>query len=424
MKHSSRFSRVRIICFVCLFAQTVSLATAADWTRFRGPNGSGVNANCTVPVPWAPENVRWNIELEGTGNGSPVVFDGRVYLMSSDQESATRFLQAFDLSSGDSLWTKQFEGQTHHLHSRSTYASSSPCVSNQGVYFTWGGPDGVVLIALTHDGDPLWRRDLGRFVSQHGYGASPVVFDDTVILFNSQAAQQLPPGVEPGESRVMAFEAATGRDKWATGRKTTRACYGVPALVDDPQSGEKVLLFANTGDGIFALRLADGEPLWNKPVFKQRCVSCPVIVGDLVIATEGSGAGSNRLFAVNYKDGEHEIAFEIDRFAPYVPGVVARDNKVFLWSDRGMVSCVETPTGNVLWTKRVSNPPVSSSPVIAGDKLIGISESGTVNVVRASETFEELGVFELGEPTRATPVIGDDYILVRTAKHLQCIEAK
>lgn len=396
---------------------------AEDWGRFRGVNGTGVAENCQVPLPWQARDVRWKTELPGTGNSTPVVSGNRVFLMSTDKKTAKRYMQAIELATGAELWRTEAQTEPYLMHARSSYASSSPCATDDAVYFTWGSPANVHLLALNHDGQELWKRELGPFVSQHGYGISPAVFGNKVILFNSQAAEQLPEGQAPGQSQVMAFEATSGDLVWSTPRTTTRACYGVPTEFVDPNSGKPALLCANTGDGMFALDLETGAPLWHQPVFGKRSISCPIIVGDLAIGTEGSGGGGNILFAVDLRNPEHPTAFRIDRFAPYVPTPVALGDLVFMWSDKGIVSCVSTPDGETLWSKRIGGN-VSSSPVIAGDKLIGMSEDGVVTILAASRDFQNLGTIKLGENSRATPVLGQDYLLLRTETHLTCVGAR
>ncbi len=392
--------------------------TAESWSRFRGDNGVGVIAKCSVPLPWQPSDVRWSVALPGKGNGSPTAYGDRVFLMSADANSAERYIMAFDIKSGRELWRKSYASEPHHLHNRSSYASCTPCVNSDAVFFTWATPESVTLMALTHDGEVIWTNNLGRYVSQHGYGASPALFGDKLVLFNSQAAEQLPPGVPPGQSRVMAFDVRTGDLLWETPRTTTRVCYGVPTRFQD-ESGQEALLFCNTGDGFFALSLETGEPLWNRKVFRKRCVSCPVIVGDLAFGTEGSGGGGNILFAVSVK-GNHDVAFRVNRSAPYVPTPVAKGNLLFLWSDQGIVTCIKTPSGDVVWSKRIGGN-VSTSPVIAGDKLVGIAEDGTVTILSASEDYHEYGSIKLEDTTRATPLLSENYLLVRSDSKLICV---
>ncbi|QDV24351.1 outer membrane protein assembly factor BamB family protein [Aureliella helgolandensis] len=405
----------------CALGLTAANLMAEDtWTRFRGANGLGNVPNCTAPLPWDEQSVAWTTGLQGTGNGSPVVYGNHIYLMSASPKTAERYLCCYDLKSGAELWRQPLQTETHHLHTRSSYASCTPCVDDKAVYFTWGSPANVAVAAYTHDGEFIWRRDLGYFASQHGYGASPALFGNLLVLFNSQASEQLPPGVKPGNSRVLALNSETGEDVWTCPIATTRVCYGVPAQFHDSQSGQEALLFSDTGEGMLALSLASGERLWNRKLFTKRCVSSPIVVGDLAFGTEGSGGGGNVLFALNLKSPEHEVVYSVQRSAPYVPTPVARDGLVFLWSDQGIVSCITATDGKVQWTKRIGGN-VSSSPVIAGDKLIGVAEDGTVTILSATANFEEIGAVKLGETMRATPLVGASYVLFRTNSKLVCV---
>ncbi len=391
---------------------------SAAWSRFRGENSTGVVSDCTVPLPWTKQDIAWDIRLPGVGNGSPIVYGDRVFLMSADPDSAERYLLCYDLGTGQELWRETIASTPHRLHSRNTYASSTACVDERAVYFAWAAPDAAFLKALTHEGKEIWTKNLGTFVSQHGFGASPALFHGKLVLFVSQQEGDLAPGEAPGYSRVLAFDPATGEILWETPRTNKTVCYGTPSLFQD-ESGQPALLFANTGEGLFALSLETGKPLWNKTVFTKRVCSSPQIVGNLAIGTEGSGGGGNKLFAVNL-GGDHELQFEIDRAAPYVPTPVSTGDLLFLWDDKGIVTCLRLPGGETVWLERIGGN-VSSSPVIAGGKLVGISEDGTVTILAASEAFQNLGSIKLGDTTRATPLVSKDFMLVRTESRLLCI---
>lgn len=390
--------------------------STTDWTRFRGENGIGVIAECHVPLPWHDDHVRWNIELPGVGNGSPIVHGDRVFVMSSDPHTATRSLLCYELTSGSELWRRDFEAPAPADRERSGFASCTPCSNEHAVYFAWATPDKLTLIALDHDGKDLWKRDLGPYPSQHGFGTSPALFGNLLILFNSQNAEANP----PGESRVMAFDPKSGETAWERPVTTTNACYGVPCLYHDRITDQDALLFCNTGDGMFALALESGKMLWNKPLLTKRSVSCPQVVGDIGIGTEGSGGGGRVLYAVDLQSPDHELVFEVKRAAPYVPTPVISGSLIFMWNDQGIASCVEAPSGEVLWSKRIGGN-ASSSPVIAGDKLIGVAEDGTLTILAASRGFKEFGSITLGDTAHATPLVQPHYLLIRTDSRMMCI---
>ncbi len=151
----------------------------------------------------------------------------------------------------------------------------------------------------------------------------------------------------------------------------------------------------------------------------MRTVSSPVVAGDLVLGTTGSGGGGNYLVAVR-PDPEPEVAYRITTQAPYVPTPVVKDDLVFLWYDKGIVSCIRAADGERVWQKRIGGN-FSGSPVIAGDRLFCIDDDGVVVVLAASEQFALLARNPLGEPSRSTPAISQGRMYVRTESQLLAI---
>lgn len=390
------------------------------WGRFRGPNGNGVQPHTTAPIPWQASDVRWKIDLPGSGNSSPVVWRDQVYIFTAYPDNASRELLAIDLKTGRTLWQKSYPSEPHALHQRSSYASSSPVVDDNGVYIAWGVPDHVEVRALKHNGEEVWKRDLGRYVSQHGFGTSPIVVDDKLILVNSQDAEELPPGVEPGVSSIIALNLKSGETVWENKRRTTRVCYGVPCVIK--RDGKTLLLGAGTIEGFFAIDAQNGQTEWEVPAFDKRVVSSAVIGGGLLISTCGSGGGGNELVAISIL-GEPKEAYRIQRAAPYVPTPVVAGAWIFMWADNGIVSCAELASGKLQWQQRIGGN-VSSSPVVANDCLIGMSEDGVVTFIKAGPEFEKLGQYNLDDMIRSTPAITDNEVLLRTDKHLICIGAQ
>ena len=78
---------MRPFLLLILLALT-NLHAAADWSRFRGPNGSGVSAAAGLPVQFGPQqNVIWKIPVPA-GDSSPVFAGKRLYL--TEDESIAR----------------------------------------------------------------------------------------------------------------------------------------------------------------------------------------------------------------------------------------------------------------------------------------------------------------------------------------------
>lgn len=404
-------------------------ATAQDFpvTRFRGNDGTGFFPACRVPIPWKEESVT-KLDVPGIGNGSPVIWESegkprRVYLLSADAKDASRFVVAIDIPNDAKLqpqivWKKTFPSASHRLHQFSTYASSTPAVDADGVVVAWGDPEHVFIKHFSHEGDELWSRDFGRYVSQHGFASSPILVDDKVILLDSQDAQELDPGVAPGEDKMLALDRKTGETIWEKNLPTKRVCYGVPNVRVLPD-GKKELVCATTGLGIFGMDPQTGNILWNHDCFKQRVCSSTVLSGPLAIATHGSGGGRDNLL-VAYDMQTQKERFRIQRAAPYVPTPVVAGDLMFLWSDAGVVSCVRLSDGTVRWSERVGGN-FFSSPILLGDRLVNVSDTGEVTVLRASEAYNKLASITTDSVVRATLVPADDLLLLRTYEQLWII---
>lgn len=434
---------LRVIIALALTALLAALSpvqTVADdegWSRFHGPNGHGYVADAAIPDSWAPEDYRWQNDMPGSGVGSAVIKNGKAFVIAADTATNQRLVIGIDLRSGRTLWQAEYPLAPHHLHARNTFASTTPAVDDSRVYVSWADPHRVVVAALSHEGDELWSVDLGSWQSQHGFGTSPVLIDGRLIVLNSQQAEQLEAGEEAGESRMMALDPENGDILWSTELATTRACYGAPALFISPE-GERQVVAANQGDGLLGLDLETGKLRWNRDVFTMRCVSSPVVAGDLVLASSGSGGGGNHMVAVRPGKsrsegaakgeraaegegaGKAEEVYRITRSAPYVPTPALVGDRLFIIDDRGIASCLEARTGKTVWSQRIGGS-FGASPVVLGEKLLIISLEGEATVLRASDTFEQLGQFDLGGPVQATPAYAEGCLLLRIGNRLCCL---
>ena len=184
-------------------------AWAQEWTRFRGPNGTGQSEESTIPAVWTEDETLWKSKLPGSGNSSPVLWGDRIFLLSADPANGTRYVVCLSADDGKILWQRDYPSEVHPIHQLNTLASSTPCVDAERVYCAWSTPEEFTLLALTHDGAPVWKANLGPFVSQHGFGTSPIIVGDLVIITNDQDA----------ESFVIAVDRTSGATEWKIDRK-------------------------------------------------------------------------------------------------------------------------------------------------------------------------------------------------------------
>jgi outer membrane protein assembly factor BamB len=402
---------LRLTCLLLLLAPPG--AAAQEWARYRGPNGTGAGEAAGIPVRWGEADYDWKVDVPGAGHSQPVLWGEKVFLTSAVGDGAERLVLCLRARDGGTEWTARFPSSTHGKHRRNSYASSTPAADEDRVYAVFSTPAALLVRALDHAGKEVWVRDLGPFVSNHSDGASPILFEDRLILPNEQ----------DGTSSVVALDRATGRVLWKAARRTEEVAYGTPCI-HSPPGGRPEIILSSHAHGLSSLDPATGATNWEALVYDKRTVSSPVLAGGLAIGTCGSGAGGNFLVAVKL-GGKGDVtathvAYTLRKSIPYVPTPLVMDDLLFLWSDGGVVSCVQAPAGQVLWQERVDGA-FSGSPVRAGDRIYAMSEGGEVFVVAARRTFELLARNPLGEGSHSTPAIAGGRIYFRTFGKLLAI---
>jgi len=275
-------------------------ATEGEWSRFRGPNGSGLSEAVTVPAKWTARDYNWTVKLPGIGHSSPVVWGERIFVTSAEPATAKRFVLCLHGADGRVLWQREYASQTYAQHRDNCYATATPAVDAAGVVVTWTTPKEVVLLALDLDGRELWRRDLGPFVAQSGSGISPILYEDLVVLANEQDDLKLDPNeqsTEAGNSFLIAVDRKTGQTRWQLERSTTFAGFGTPC-VHEGADGRRELIFTSRARGVTGVDPQTGRINWElNQELRDRTISSPVVASGLVFAGSGVSVVGKRLRA-------------------------------------------------------------------------------------------------------------------------------
>lgn len=387
-------------------------ASSQEWTQFRGPNGSGISKATTVPETVTPENTNWKVQLPGVGHSAPVVWGDHLYVTSVDDAAGKRYLHCLNTGTGKAFWSREYPYTSYTHHKFNNGAAGTPAVDKDAVYFTWTSPDSHLVLALDHSGKELWRRDLGKHHSQHGGASSPVLFKDLVIVRNEND--------EPGPgSSVVGLDRKSGAVRWNTPRQSKAVSYSLPVIYQ-PAGGQPELILSSQADGICSLNPLTGEVNWEaRNLFRQRTVAAPALLGGLIFASAGNGAGERQGIAVvpGGKGKAPEVKYQISRGVPYVPAPIVLGERMFMWSDAGIVTCVKADTGEALWSERVGGN-YFGSPVCVNGKLYAMSAQGDLVVVEAGDQFKLLGRSSLGELSHSTPSVANGVMYLRTERHL------
>lgn len=399
---------------------------ADDWPAFRGPKGNGVSSEKNAPLTWsADKNVKWKVALPQPANGSPIVSNGRVFVTAAeDKEGRQRSLYCFDRKDGKKLWVRTVKfAKKMPTHSTNPYCGSTPAASGKRVV-VWHASAG--LVCYDFKGKELWKREFGDFRHMWGYGSSPIILGDKVILHTG-----------PGKDVfVAALELSTGKTIWkneepvdGTADKRTDGAYlgswttPVVARVDGK---DQVICIMPTR--LVAYDPDSGELVWSCDGIRgprgDLAYSSPMIAGDLCVAYAGFAgpAIGVRLGGKGNVTESHRVWLNEKNpqnigSGVFVGGHIYRPN-----SSPATVECIDPKTGKVLWTERTGRANYWGSMVLAAGRLYVTDQKGTTIVFKPNpDKFEELARNALGEPSNSTPAVSDGEIFIQTHKHLYCI---
>ncbi len=413
----------RVIVTLLASAALGSIACAQEWTRFRGPNGTGISAAKTVPVAWTEKDFAWRVPIRGESHSQPVIWGDKIFLLTAIGEGKERALLCLRKSDGGELWSKGYALPTHRPGNKNAgYANSTAVVDRERVIASFVSDEQFWVRAFDHAGKELWSRDLGEFKSQHGHGASPMIYENTVIVTNDQDAT----------SFVTALDLKTGAVVWKTPRSTGRnpniaTAYCTPITHARPD-GSVELLFTSQSHGISSLDPRTGAPNWESPVYDKRMVASPIVAGDLAIGSCGSGAGSANYLAAIKLGGKGDVskthvAYTLKKATPYVPTPLYQNGRLYLISDAGFASAIEAATGREIWSERL-RAEFFGSPVLIDGKIYAPTTKGEMVVLATGDQFKELARNPLGEGTHSSPSVDGGRIYVKTFTHLVCVGGK
>jgi outer membrane protein assembly factor BamB len=453
-------------------------AAWADWPQFRGPGGSGV-VEGPMPAGWSAEsNVKWKTPIPGAAWSCPVVVGDKVFLTTAYSENQPRPRSGFgggqgkggrpgggerpkdapqgkggygrgtppdavyqwrvlclDRNSGKILWNQLArEGRPRiSTHPSNTFASETPATDGERLY-AYFGMEGLFCYDL--DGKLLWKKDLGHFPMQNGWGtaSSPVV--DAGRLFIQCDNEE--------KSFLAAFDAKTGDELWRVDRQE-KSGWSTPYVW---RAKGRTDLVAIGSRHVRGYDPATGRQVWELAVGGGQCSASPV--GDenlLYVGTNIAGGGrpggddaaprpGGRLFAVKAgasgditpKDGASSsagVAWVAARAWPAAASPLVYRGHLYIFErNGGMVSCYDAVTGQPAYTReRISGAKAFwASPWAHDGKIFALDEDGQTHILKAGPKFELLGKNELTKELYwSTPAASGGTLLIRGVDHLYCV---
>lgn len=395
------------------------VSRAENWPGWRGPTRDGVSTETNLPTTWsATEGVLWKAALPGSGISNPIVWDDRVLVTSSDGPQQNELhVVCLARDDGRELWHERFWGTAPTLYhaNKSSMASPSPVTDGEHVYAFFGTAD---VFCLDLDGRLAWQRSLaeeyGAFENRFAASSSPLLYKDLLILQCDHY----------GASYVLAIDKRTGANRWKLDRPEAWLSWSSPQLVHLGDSDQDELLVCGS-EKIDALDPRSGERLWTMGGLARECIPTPVLGHGLVYAVSGPRGNTYAIRPGGRGDiAQSHVVWSSDRGAPFVPSCILLGDYYYLVEDKGIGTCLDAHTGELVWRKRFGGA-FTASPVAADGKIYFVDEEGSTLVVEAGASeFREVARNTLGEPVYASPAISQGRIFLRSASHLYCIGKK
>ena len=420
-----------------------------DWPQWRGPSGQGL-ADGSIPVQWGDPDIVWKAPIKGKGHSSPIIVGERIFLTTAiegeviagarapihmrdawaDENPAdrTQYLNPASLgsdrrhplvvialtrASGEPLWERiAYDGQMYDdRHRRGSYASATPVSDGMRVY-AYFGSEGVFAYDL--DGNLLWTADVGDLPNWGlGLGASPVLHGGLLILVCDR---------DSGETSFMiALDKYTGVEVWRTPR-TVRTTWSTPLIADGSRGPE---LIVSGHQLIIGYDPSTGLERWRTSGTYANTIASPVAANGWAYFS----GGYPRKFTVALRlggrgdlDGRTDRKWVYEKGTAYVASNILYKGLLYLVSDKGILTCLDPGSGEVIYRGRVPVPGTfMASPVAWDGKILLTSIEGDVFVIRSGREHEVLAHNSIGEAVWASPAIVGNRLYLRGERHLFAI---
>jgi len=162
-----------------------------------------------------------------------------------------------------------------------------------------------------------------------------------------------------------------------------------------------------------------GKEIWRFPYTGYSVVPRPFqVTEDLVVLS--TGYDKPKLLCVRLgelKPGQERLAWSIEKNAPLTPTPLMVDGRLLVLADNGVLSALEPETGKQLWQERLQGA-YSASPILAGNQVLTVSETGKMTIFTAADKFSRVASFELKERSLASPALAGGWLYIRGEKGL------
>jgi outer membrane protein assembly factor BamB len=422
---------------IAAFAATLLCANIAraeeNWPQFRGPTGLGYTGDRELPLAWGgdkAENVLWKAPLVGQGHASPIVWGQKLFVCTAHWPESVKqrekvipehHLLCYDTGDGKLLWDTQVPaGPWLRSDFRSGpgggYAAPTPSTDGKLIYCVFGS---AVIAAVDFQGKIAWRKEIVPYTFDVTIGGSPILYQDTVILFCPMAKKE--------DSAVIAWNKNDGQIKWSQKLPGTEFGHSTPVVIQ--VQGKPQMLVVASGmktadEALQSLDPADGKRLWW--CWGAGDVASPAFGGGLVFFDSGRGGpgvavdptGSGDVTATGTK-------WKINQVPQGLSSPIIVGDYVYKLHEPGVLKCWKLATGKQVYTERLDGISTTwASPVADPSGNLFFASAGKSYVVKAGPEFKVLATNDLGDANHPSAAVSGGRIFLVGTKNVYCIGKK
>lgn len=389
-------------------ATGLNVGQSANWSQWRGADRDGSVGGATWPEHLSRDllTLAWRVDSLGPSYAGPVLNETAVFSVETS-ESKVEVVRAFDRSTGDELWSTQWEGAMKvpfFAAKNGSWVRATPACDGPRLYVA--GMRDVLVCLDTATGNIIWRVDFverfGSPLPAFGFVSSPLVTDEH--LFVQAGAGFVKLNKFTGETiwRVLIDEGGMNGSAFSSPILTTLA-------------GRDQLL-VQTRLELCGVAPEDGALLWRRPIktFRGMNILTPVVYEDRVF-TSSYGGRAVMLDLESLDSGQFEAKSVWDVAAQgYMTSPVVIDGHAYFFTRSNRFTCVDLDAGAVKWTSGPTGDEYWSL-VAQGKRLLALANTGRLRLIEADPTeyrvIDELEVAQA--PTWAHLAVEGDEIIIR-----------
>ena len=284
----------------------------------------------------------------------------------------------------------------------------------------WHGSAG--LHAYDIDGSLLWSKDLGRFEHIWGNAASPIIYQDLVIV-------NCGPGLN---CFLLAVDKRTGQQQWRRefpGMASTKiddfvGSWSTPVIAT--YEGQETLLIS-LPRRLYAIDPLRGTDIWSCEGLGKLVYTSPLVSDEAVVAMSGyqGAAIAVRPGGQGNVTSTHRLWNHDEKPPQRIGSGIIVNGYLYILNEPGIAWCMELLTGEVLWKHRLSETSSWSSMCYADGRIYVNDMNGTTYVLEPADAeCNLLAKNPIGERMRASLAFSNGQIFARTYQHLYCIESQ